>query len=71
MYGLGPRIPTHYGWGHGSSGCNDTCFSHHLNKNTNIYIYINIYFTAILRDEIKKLGKQQSDRADDLMSWAS
>jgi hypothetical protein len=36
-----------------------------------IYIYINIYFIAILRDEIKKLGKQQSDRADDLMSWAS
>jgi hypothetical protein len=49
-------------------GCNDTSFFHHLNKNTNIYI--NIYFTAVLRDKIKK-GKQNRNGVDDtkLQAW--
>jgi hypothetical protein len=46
---------------------------HHLNKNTNIcvyiYIYVNTYFIAALRGRKKKRrdkkGKRKCDRADD------
>jgi hypothetical protein len=41
---------------------------HHLNKDTNIYIYINMYFIAALRGKIKRERerKRKSDGADDL-----